>query len=105
MRLPAILLALALTSCSSNCRCHSGHTEICYRAAYSTTQYHKVGETSFPITTHHPAACYSRWVCDVRCSDWDKGQPEAHQEHTPHTTAMAVDPRCEYDSQGGWRVK
>lgn len=105
MRAATILLALALAGCNTRCSCHQGHTVIHYQAAHSTTTFHKVGDVSFPITHRHPASCSPRWTCDVRCSDWDKGQAEAHLDHPPHTGPMVVDPRCHYDPKKGWIPK
>jgi len=103
---------LALLSCvwflvyGSACSpCHTGHTEVTYREAYTSTtsvcvSQGKYGCTmSVPITTHHPPACWSRWVCDLKCKALDKGKAEAHPKHKPlNLYGDKVDKRCYWEN-------
>jgi len=90
-------LALLTVGCQGACdwRCHTRHTEISYRDAYTTSEETCVTvstdphqEVCVPYTQHHPARCVVDDVCDVRCKDLDAGRAEAHPEHAPHSTRL-----------------
>jgi hypothetical protein len=98
-------VAAALFSLGCSGPCHQTHMVVTFREAHSTTVYHKVGDSSFPVTTRHPARCTASFVCDVRCETWDTGSTEAHVAHRPHSGPMVVSRLCEMDPAGRWRVK
>lgn len=95
-------LLVGLVVLGFGCRgpCHSQHRHLAYHPEHHTTTCISTGEntrTCYPV--HHPARCSWKTICDLRCSDWDKGQAEAHQEHPPHQTQVTVDPLCSAETE------
>jgi hypothetical protein len=107
-RLALLVVAVALTACNSRgCKCHTGHSEVTYHAAYTTEDCHQhcfgSGRNehcySSCDTVSHPERCSVDFVCDFTCKQVDTGRAEQHPDHpTRHTAHINKSPdRCSDD--------
>lgn len=100
-RLVVVVLGLLVTGCGNHaCRCHTGHNDVSWNAAYTTLEENCYGydkhRVCTPYTQHHPESCSSWFICDLWCNDYDKGKLESHPRHgTIYTPTVNHDPaRC-----------